>query len=536
MSENYLKALNVGSGLDTATIVAALVDARKAPREASINERIDDRNIKISAFSEVKKAMQDFETNTASLAGVTGLSVSSAGPEVTATLTDSGIATGFSTNIEVSSLAKSQTLVFDGFSGADDELGAGSLSFAYGTWSDGRFTTNGSSDTVTISDGSDTLENIAATINDADIGVTASVVKKSDSNYALVMHSEPGADNALSITAVETSSGSGLADLGYSTYDATVETIAASDLSMSMDGVAITRESNIVTDLVDGVTLTINDTTSSAVTVSGAHDTATAFTAASSLVTEINSLLTMLNNLTARGGTAGVDGDLAGDAFARGMISSIRSILNEAIAGFGDSSVYLANFGVLTNRDGSISINETTFNAAYEADPDSFNALLNSRVTTNSQLVSGSVAGSDYVPGSYSFVTDGSSATLDGDAMTASGSRFSINSGDADGLSVSISGNGADTTIYVGTSLLESLQDYTVSMTKFNGSLSERLQDYSFDISEYNDELTDLDDQIEKIRQEYLQRFTDMDVALASFNRTGDSLDAMMEGWKAMNQ
>ena len=69
MSTNYLKTLNVGSGLDTANIVSALVDARRAPREASINERIDDRNIKISAFSEIKKAMQDFETNTSGLSG-----------------------------------------------------------------------------------------------------------------------------------------------------------------------------------------------------------------------------------------------------------------------------------------------------------------------------------------------------------------------------------------------------------------------------------------------------------------------------------
>ena len=69
MSTDYLKTLNVGSGLDTASIVAALVDARKAPREASINARIDDRNVKISAFSEIKKAMQDFETNTSALSG-----------------------------------------------------------------------------------------------------------------------------------------------------------------------------------------------------------------------------------------------------------------------------------------------------------------------------------------------------------------------------------------------------------------------------------------------------------------------------------
>ena len=101
-------------------------------------------------------------------------------------------------------------------------------------------------------DGSDTLETVAATINDANIGVTASVVKKTESNYALVLHSEPGADNALSIAAAETIAGSGLADLD-SRYDPTMETVAASNLSITLDGVSVTRGSNTVTDLVDGV-------------------------------------------------------------------------------------------------------------------------------------------------------------------------------------------------------------------------------------------------------------------------------------------
>ena len=96
-------------------------------------------------------------------------------------------------------------------------------------------------------DGSDTLETVAATINDANIGVTASVVKKTESNYALVLHSEPGADNALSIAAAETIAGSGLADLDYTSYDATVETVAASNLSITVDGVSVTRKSNTVT-------------------------------------------------------------------------------------------------------------------------------------------------------------------------------------------------------------------------------------------------------------------------------------------------
>ena len=106
-----------------------------------------------------------------------------------ATITDADQVGEFSHDIEVSSLATSQSLVFDGFSSANSNIGTGSLAFQFGTWSGSSFTANGTSQTVNITTGNDTLEGIAASINDADMGVTASVVQKSDSNYALVIRS-----------------------------------------------------------------------------------------------------------------------------------------------------------------------------------------------------------------------------------------------------------------------------------------------------------------------------------------------------------
>ena len=59
------------------------------------------------------------------------------------------------------------------------------------TWSGGSFAANGTTGTVSVTTGNDTLEGIAAGINDAGMGVTASVVQKSDSNYALVIRPAP---------------------------------------------------------------------------------------------------------------------------------------------------------------------------------------------------------------------------------------------------------------------------------------------------------------------------------------------------------
>ena len=58
MAVDYLSAMNVGSGLNVTQIVDALVDAEKAPREAQLNENIEEKTVSISAFAEVK---QEFE-------------------------------------------------------------------------------------------------------------------------------------------------------------------------------------------------------------------------------------------------------------------------------------------------------------------------------------------------------------------------------------------------------------------------------------------------------------------------------------------
>ena len=144
------------------------------------------------------------------------------------------------------------------------------------------------------------------------------------------------------------------------------------------------RGSNTVTDLIDGVTLNLSAVSSSAQKLTSSFDTATALTAAQGLVAEINVMLTTLNTASDRGGDGGTKGDLAGNPLVRSMINQIRSIITSELDGFGHDDVYLANYGIMTTRSGTLSIDEDAFTAQYEANPDAFNAVLNSRVTTDS--------------------------------------------------------------------------------------------------------------------------------------------------------
>ena len=537
MSSDYLKALNIGSGLDTTQIVDAIVNARRVPREKIINGNITERETQTSGFSEIKNALSTFQTNMALYSGVNGITVGSNGTAVTASISDPDNAAAFSHDIAVSSLATAQVLAFSNFTSADQSIGTGTLTFNFGTWSGGSFTGNGTTSNVTISSGNGTLEGIAASINDAAIGVTASVVKEQDDSYYLMLKSRDGAANAMQITVTEDNVGDSLDLLAYSSYDASKERSAASNASLTIDGVAVTRASNSITDVINGVTLTLNSTTSSAETISASFDTDTALTAAQGFVAELNSLIMLLRSKSARGSETTEPGDLAGDPLVRSMIRQITDLTNEAVVGFGPESVYLANYGILTNRDGSLSLNSTTFAEQYEADPGSFNAILNSRVSTDSSMVSGTVAGDDYVPGNYNFVLSGAAATIDGVSMTFADNRYSVGTGNASGLAITLDGNGASTTVRMGRSLLEKLESFASTNLAFGNDIDERISDYNDDISDYTKALSDFGKQMDSLRDQYVTQFAAMDAAVASLNRTKESLDMMMDGWRgSMNR
>ncbi len=102
----------------------------------------------------------------------------------------------------------------------------------------------GTAQTFTIDSSDDTLSTLADTINQAALGVTASVVQNNDGTYSLSLQSQTdGSAGALSVTA-------NISDttLGYSSA------VTGSDASLTVDGVALKSASNTVANLIPGVT------------------------------------------------------------------------------------------------------------------------------------------------------------------------------------------------------------------------------------------------------------------------------------------
>ena len=77
--------------------------------------------------------------------------------------------------------------------------------------------------------------------------------------------------------------------------------VAAADASINLNGVNITRSTNVVSDLFDGYEFRLNATTSTAVTVQSNTDSNIAYSKTKEFVDMFNGVYSTLNALTKKG-------------------------------------------------------------------------------------------------------------------------------------------------------------------------------------------------------------------------------------------
>ena len=216
--------------------------------------------------------------------------------------------------------------------------------------------------------------------------------------------------------------------------DASYQVISGQDAEFTLDGVDISRDTNEIEDLLSGVSLTLNKVTTGPVTVSAEYNASNALTALELFVAELNFLIQKFKDVTFRG-TAGEDnaGPLAGDPLIKSYLNTLKSMTTKPIPGFQADDIFMSNWRD-DRRDGTLSINELTFNAFFEANPDAFSAMMNTRAVTDSNLVQAEISGTLWQAGNYNFnINPDTTADLDGDAMSLEGGKYKITTGDARG-------------------------------------------------------------------------------------------------------
>lgn len=358
------RAGGLASGLDSNSIVEQLVKLESRPL-ALLSGRQSALKSQVSLLGELSGKLAALEKAAEALgkSGVARQKVAQSPTSATVVPTQGGTAGRF--ELEVHSLAQAARARSQGFASAAAPVRGGSLAL----------TVQGQAYAVTIADGA-SLQQVADALNTSGAPVSAAVISDGVQSYLTLSNRQTGyplsgaPGDALQV--VETSTGSAGQPLGIAI------TQTAANAQFTLDGLTMTRQSNEVTDAVAGVRLTLKAESPAGpeelVLEADAEATAQNL---QTFVTAYNEALALLQKQLAVAPAANRDFTLAGDTTVRGLAASLQRLVSTTVGSSGSVRA-LADLGLKTNRDGSLSLDTAALAAAVARAPQAVEGLFSS--------------------------------------------------------------------------------------------------------------------------------------------------------------
>ena len=316
--------------------------------------------------------------------------------------------------------------------------------------------------TTTINVATDTPAGVVSAINAANTGVTATLIDTGTgaNNFRVVLAGQTGTNGVFTLSSTP--------DLGFHETANTLQ--SAQDAIVGYEGLTLTRGTNALTDVIDGVTINLMGTSASEVRLTINNDRSILKTNIQDMVTTYNDLLTLFNNFTATDSDADMAGALSEDG---GLVRFLRDKLRAAV--FADSSTSAGNItamrdlGVSVNRYGAITFTEATYDTAVLSSYDDVVTMLTAD-TSNANL----------------FATGNKGLAQD---------------------------------------IVTALKD----LTDATGIVTVREATAKTDKTEYEEELVDLEKRMDRIYNRYLTQFGAMEGLMATLDSTKNYLTSQLE-------
>lgn len=355
----------LGNGIDFGQVIDQLVKVERLPIDQLNTEKntlqskltdygsLADKLLALQAAGDSLRLSTAFDQASSTVSDPSALTVSSA-----------STAPPGSYLVKVTQLAQSHQIINKAItavssSTADIVSGASAtFSFRVGT---------GTDQTVALSDVA-TLEDLRTGINDLGAGVTASIINTgSDTTpaYRLILTATAsGAGNGVTIvadgTTLDFANGSGTG--GVDTLQAAQDAIAILG-DPTQNPVTLQRNSNVITDAIPDVTLSLSKTTTSPVSVNVMRDNGAVKANIQNFVKAYNDIVTFVNKETAYDVTTKTGALLHNETSVKGYVSQIRQALSSPINGL-TSYGSVGEIGFQTNRDGTITLDNAKLDSA----------------------------------------------------------------------------------------------------------------------------------------------------------------------------
>ncbi len=376
-----ISSIGVGANLDLAGLLTNLEKAESQPLVA-LQAKAKSYTSKLSAYGSVQSALSTLQ------AAALKLSDPALFQSVTGTPTVSGILSASATdtsasgnyNITVSQLAQSQSLLTTGQANTTTAIGNGKFTIDFGTVTGGTldpatgkytgagFTVDGTrtAKTITI----DPTNGIRDAINAADAGVTATIINDGSGtpNRLVLTSTQTGEASSMRIS-VDGAADTALKNLLGNDPAGTQnlqQTTAAQSAKLTVNGIAITSQTNTVKEAIQGATLTLVQTGTTGLSMKS--NTASAKTAINDFVKAYNALQSTAKSLTTYDADTKTAAPLVGDSTLRNLQTRIRQALTAPQSGGADDMKVLTEIGVSFQKDGTLAVDSTKLDKALDTD------------------------------------------------------------------------------------------------------------------------------------------------------------------------
>ena len=404
-----ISSAGIGSGLDVNAIISSLMSVESQPLTL-LQNKAQTVTTEISAVGQIQSLTSTLGDKADALASPTlwkQTTSSVADPTVVTADTSSGTAVPGDYSVTVQQMAQGQTVTTGTPMSSTASLGTGTLTIQLGTWTAGSAgppatppsfasPTNATPiPPITIGPGDTSLSAVKDKINAANAGVTASIISDANGSRLSLRSTATGLASGFKISALpDDPNADPTSSLAMLNYDPTSPgsqmglNQSATNALATVNGIAVESASNKLSNISDGLSLTLLKVSASPVDVSVSIDTASMQKAITDFVSAYSALNANIHNATkydsstaVAAGTSRTDGPLEGDPSIIGFQNQLRGIINTTST---TSSMYarLSDIGISIQADGSLSTNTTKLTAAM-AHPDELAKLFSTQGMTN---------------------------------------------------------------------------------------------------------------------------------------------------------
>ncbi len=396
MADPLFTVGGLASGIDSSSIIDKLVALEQKPLDL-LKAKQSAFNLQISTLATLTSKLAALQTaaNDLSTGGALGLKTVSSNTSFTAVPGSSGTAGAY--DLQVQSLATAAKWRSTGLA-PTDTLHGGTFTLSAG---DPNAVPPPVSYSIPVTPGA-SLADIAFGIRQSGAPVSAVVLDDGTKKYLSITAMQTGTPMSVGFTP---DAGTGVDP----TAGADVVSKPPTSATFTLDGLSFTRPSNVVADALPGVAFTLKSAGGPAETLSIANDPDATQAKLKTFADAYNSVMSLVQGQLSPSKDTDRSKTLAGDSVVRSLQSALQKLGSSQVAGL--STVRsLADAGLKTGRDGTLSVDSAALTKAMARDPAALNALFSDPAGGVGKLATSLVAAYT-ASGSGLLVSDGNGLT-----------------------------------------------------------------------------------------------------------------------------